>query len=114
MVYNRIMSVSRGRNSVPEDISSDRGLYPISVVAELTGIGVHTLRGYERAGLLAPARTEGGSRRYSDDDLARVRRIAMLSGDGINLGGVRRILELEHELALLRAEIARLRGGPRQ
>lgn len=94
------MSLSSGR--------SDRGLYPISVIRELTGIEAHTLRGYERAGLLAPARTAGGSRRYSDDDLARVRRIAMLSVGGINLEGIRRILLLEEELAALRVELARL------
>jgi DNA-binding transcriptional MerR regulator len=92
-------------------IGTDRGLYPISVVSELTGIGPHTLRGYERAGLLAPARTEGGSRRYSGDDLDRLRRIATLSGAGVNLGGIRRILELEHELALLRAQLSRLRAS---
>lgn len=94
------MSLSSGR--------SDQGLYPISVIRELTGIEAHTLRGYERAGLLAPARTAGGSRRYSDDDLARVRRIAMLSVGGINLEGIRRILLLEEELAALRVELARL------
>jgi DNA-binding transcriptional MerR regulator len=93
---------------------SDLGLYPISVVRDLTGIEAHTLRGYERAGLLAPARTAGGARRYSDNDVARLRRIAMLSVGGINLEGIRRILALEQEVADLRSEMARLdaAGGP--
>jgi DNA-binding transcriptional MerR regulator len=89
---------------------SDRGLYPISVVTELTGIEPHTLRGYERAGLLTPNRTEGGSRRYSDDDLARLSRIATLAGKRVNLEGIRRILLLEQEVNALKAEIARLRA----
>jgi MerR family transcriptional regulator/heat shock protein HspR len=87
----------------------DRALYPISVVAELTGISAQKLRGYERAGLLAPARTDGGSRRYSDNDLVRLRRISALSGDRVNLTGIRQIIELEAELGRLRAEVAGLR-----
>jgi MerR family transcriptional regulator/heat shock protein HspR len=83
----------------------DDGLYPISVVTELTGVGAHTLRGYERAGLLRPARSDGGMRRYSSNDLAVVRRAAALSRDGANLAGIRRILALEAELASLRAQI---------
>jgi MerR family transcriptional regulator/heat shock protein HspR len=90
----------------------DQGLYPISVVTELTGIGAHTLRGYERAGLLAPARTDAGSRRYSDNDLARLRRIATLAEGGVNLAGIRHILALEYELAGLRGELAELRRDP--
>ena len=85
------------------------GLYPISVVTELTGIGANTLRGYERAGLLRPARTDGGVRRYSAHDLAVVSRAAELTGDGINLAGVGRILMLEAEVAALRAQIEGLR-----
>jgi DNA-binding transcriptional MerR regulator len=90
----------------------DQGLFPISVVTELTGIGPHVLRGYERAGLIRPARTDGGVRRYSSNDLELVRRAASLSGDGINLAGIRRILALEAELAALRAEIEALRRPP--
>ena len=86
----------------------DQGLFPISVVTELTGIGPHVLRGYERAGLVRPARTDGGIRRYSSNDLALVRRAAALSGEGVNLAGIRRILALEAELAALRAEIEAL------
>ena len=88
----------------------DEGLFPISVVTELTGIGPHTLRGYERAGLMRPARTDGGMRRYSSNDVAIARRAAALSGEGINLAGIRRILGLEAEVASLRAEVDSLRG----
>ena len=90
---------------------SDTGLYPISVVTQLTGIEPHTLRGYERAGLLTPNRTEGGTRRYSDNDLALLRRIASLSGLRVNFEGIRRILVLEQEVTSLKAEIARLKAS---
>jgi MerR family transcriptional regulator/heat shock protein HspR len=85
------------------------GLYAISVVAEMTGLGAHTLRGYERAGLLQPARTGGGMRLYSPRDVALVRHAAALAADGINLTGIRRILALEAEVASLRAEVDGLR-----
>ena len=113
MFYNEGMSLSSGRLNDAEErtFRSNHGVYPISVVTELTGIGPHTLRGYERAGLLTPARTGGGSRRYSDDDLARLRRILTLSDDRVNLEGIRRILLLEQEVAALRAQIARLRSS---
>ena len=81
------------------------GLYPISVVTELTGVGAHTLRGYERAGLLRPARSEGGMRRYSRNDLAVIRRAAQLAGEGVNLAGIRQILQLEAGLAKLHAQM---------
>ena len=107
------MSLSSPDCSAPGSFADvpDEGLFPISVVTELTGIGAHTLRGYERAGLLRPARTDGGMRRYSSNDLALVRRAAALSGEGVNLAGVRRILALEAELAALRAEIGALQGA---
>jgi MerR family transcriptional regulator, heat shock protein HspR len=89
----------------------DEGLFPISVVTELTGVGAHTLRGYERAGLLRPARSDGGMRRYSSNDLDVVRRAAALSGEGVNLAGIRRILALEAELASLRAQLSAARRG---
>jgi MerR family transcriptional regulator/heat shock protein HspR len=65
-----------------------------------------TLRIYERKGLLEPARTAGGSRRYSDDDIAQLQRIQELTNDGLNLAGVQKVLELEAELAALRRELA--------
>ncbi len=88
------------------------GVYVMSVAAELAGVHPQTLRLYERRGLLEPARTDGGSRRYSADDLDRLARIATLTGAGVNIEGVKRILELEAQLADLTAELARHRGAP--
>jgi MerR family transcriptional regulator/heat shock protein HspR len=90
--------------------SPDRAVYVISVAAELAGMHPQTLRIYERKGLLDPARTGGGSRRYSDDDISRLQRIQELTNDGLNLAGVKRVLELEAELHALRNEIASLRS----
>jgi MerR family transcriptional regulator/heat shock protein HspR len=90
---------------------SDRGVYSISVAAELTGIEPHTLRAYERAGLLAPARSDGGVRRYSDDDLIRLQRISALAAAGLNLAGIRHVLDLEDENTALRADFDRLRDA---
>ena len=86
-----------------------RGVYVISVAAELAGVHPQTLRIYERKGLLDPARTAGGNRRYSDVDLERLRRIAELTDEGLNLAGVRRVLELEAEISQLEAELHRAR-----
>ena len=83
-------------------------VYVISVAAELAGVHPQTLRIYERKGLLEPARTGGGSRRYSDADIAQLRRIQELTRDGLNLAGVKRVLELEAELARLEAELVRV------
>jgi DNA-binding transcriptional MerR regulator len=74
---------------------SARGVYGISVAAELSGIGPQTLRLYERWGLLHPDRTAGGTRRYSDDDLDRLKQITDLVGQGVNLAGIARILDLQ-------------------
>ena len=78
-------------------LDSARGVYPISVVTELTGISAPTLRLYERRGLLDPARTGGGTRRYSADDLARLRRITGLLDAGVNLAGIAAILDLQDD-----------------
>ncbi len=86
-----------------------RAVYVISVAAELAGVHPQTLRIYERKGLLDPARTAGGNRRYSDTDLDRLRRIAELTDEGLNLAGVRRVLELEAEVTRLEAELHRTR-----
>jgi len=86
----------------------DRALYIISVAAELAGVHAQTLRIYERKGLIEPSRTEGGSRRYSDRDIALLRRIQDLTTEGVSLAGVRKILELEDEVADLRRRIAEL------
>jgi MerR family transcriptional regulator, heat shock protein HspR len=82
-----------------------RGLYGISVAADLVGMGQQTLRLYERRGLLEPERTDGGTRRYSDEDLLRLRRIAELLAAGLNLAGVALVLDLEADNARLRADL---------
>ena len=96
---------------------SARGVYGISVAAELSGIDPQTLRLYERRGLLTPARSDGGTRRYSDDDLDRLQRIADLVADGVNIAGIAQILPLQDrnaELASTNGELtsenARLRS----
>jgi MerR family transcriptional regulator/heat shock protein HspR len=90
------------------DPEQQRALYIISVAAELAGVHAQTLRIYERKGLIAPARTEGGSRRYSDRDIELLQRIQELSQEGVSLAGVRKILDLESELGEARARITRL------
>jgi MerR family transcriptional regulator, heat shock protein HspR len=89
------------------------GVYGISVVAELSGVAVQSLRLYERYGLLTPARSEGGTRRYSADDLARLRRISALVDAGINLAGIARILELEDDNTTLSTANTDLRSSNR-
>jgi MerR family transcriptional regulator, heat shock protein HspR len=81
-----------------------RGVYGISVAAELSGIAVQSLRLYESHGLLSPARSDGGTRRYSADDLARLQRISELVAAGVNLAGIARILDLEDDNAALVAD----------
>ncbi len=93
-----------------QPLSTTRALYVISVAAELAGVHPQTLRIYERKGLLDPARTIGGSRRYSDADIAQLQRIQDLTNAGVNLEGVRRLLRLEAELAATREELARVRA----
>ena len=90
---------------MPVHRSRTHAVYVISVAAELAGMHPQTLRIYERRGLVQPARTQGGNRRYSDDDIERLRRIAELAGEGMNLEGIRRVMELEAENARLRAEL---------
>jgi MerR family transcriptional regulator/heat shock protein HspR len=87
-----------------------RAVYIISVAAELAGVHPQTLRIYERKGLVDPARTQGGSRRYSERDIDRLRRIQDLTAGGLNLEGVRRVIELEDELSRLRGELAAARA----
>jgi MerR family transcriptional regulator, heat shock protein HspR len=104
------MADFRGDSGVP---SSDHGVYGISVAAELSGIAVQSLRLYERYGLITPARSEGGTRRYSADDLMRLRRISELVDSGVNLAGVARILDLEDHNATLSAANTDLRSTNR-
>jgi MerR family transcriptional regulator/heat shock protein HspR len=91
-----------------------RAVYVISVAAELGGVHPQTLRIYERKGLLDPARTVGGSRRYSEQDIAQLRRIQELTNAGLNLEGVKRVLELESEVARLQEELSELRNEARE
>jgi MerR family transcriptional regulator/heat shock protein HspR len=88
----------------------ERALYIISVAAELAGVHPQTLRIYERKGLIEPARTQGRSRRYSERDVALLRRIQELTNEGVSLAGVKKILELEVELEDARTEIEGLRA----
>jgi MerR family transcriptional regulator, heat shock protein HspR len=86
----------------------ERAVYVISVAAELAGMHPQTLRIYERKGLVNPARTDGGSRRYSDADIDLLRRIQQLTAAGLNLAGVKLVLQLEREVIRLQTEVARL------
>ena len=88
-----------------DDARSKQAVYVISVAAELAGVHPQTLRIYERKGLVDPARTGGGSRRYSDEDIDLLRRIQELTADGLNLEGVRRVLELEAENERLQRQL---------
>ena len=86
----------------PRPPEPDKAVYVISVAAELTGLHPQTLRSYERMGLIAPSRTGGGGRRYSARDVELLRTIAELTSSGAGIEGVRRILELEHQVDALR------------
>ncbi len=85
-----------------------RALYGMSVATELTGVPAQSLRAYEAKGLIEPARTAGGTRRYSAHDIARVDRITTLLAAGLNLKGIAYVLELEAETQRLRREVERL------
>jgi MerR family transcriptional regulator/heat shock protein HspR len=93
----------------PDGREPTRAVYVISVAAELAGVHPQTLRIYERKGLVDPARTSGGSRRYSDADIDQLRRIQELTNEGLNLYGVQRVLELEAEVVRLRSDLAEAR-----
>lgn len=91
----------------------DQGVFAISVAADMASMEIQNLRVYERRGLVSPDRTPGGTRLYSEEDVDRLVRIRELLGDGLNLAGVRKVLELEQAVDLLRAENSRLRGKRR-
>lgn len=108
-------AVAAGGSGMPGAPGDEtRAVYVISVAAELVGVHPQTLRLYERKGLLDPSRTSGGSRRFSERDLARLRRIQQLTTAGLNLEGVRRVLELEAEVLRLQAELERTRVEARR
>lgn len=102
------------RNPAVRNDTGGRAVYVISVAAELAGVHPQTLRVYERRGLVDPSRTGGGSRRYSPDDIDRLRRIGDLTAAGLNLEGVRRVLDLETELDRLRRELDEVREEARE
>ncbi len=89
-------------------------VYVISVAAELSGMHPQTLRIYERKGLVHPARTSGGSRRYTDADIALLQRISELTSEGMNLVGVKKVLELERRVADLEAKLIDQRSSLRE
>ena len=89
----------------PDHADPSRGLYGISVAAELVGSAPQNLRLYETRGLVSPARSQGGTRRYSDDDLARLREIGRLLDDGLNLAGIAAVLALRAANRSLQAEL---------
>ena len=90
-----------------------QALFVISVAAELAGVHPQTLRIYERKGLVDPARTGGGSRRYSEEDIERLRRIQDLTNDGLNLAGVKRVMDLEDEVERLRVVLEQTQADAR-
>jgi len=94
--------------------SRHQAVYVISVAAELAGMHPQTLRIYERRGLVQPARTDGGNRRYSDYDIEILRRISELADEGMNLEGIRRVMQLEVELEAARREIDEMRQQLRE
>ena len=95
--------VPDGPGARPRERRSRYPAYTISVAAEITGLHPQTLRNYERRGLVRPARARGGGRRYSDADVARLRRITQMTEEGLTLAGVARVLDLEDRLARLTA-----------
>jgi MerR family transcriptional regulator/heat shock protein HspR len=90
-----------------------RGVFAISVAADMVSMQIQNLRVYERHGLVEPDRTPGGTRLYSLDDIDRLTRVRELLADGLNLAGVARVMVLESEVERLRAENHRLRQSPR-
>lgn len=97
------------QQNISQELDSDAGLYVISVAAELSGLHPQTLRQYDRLGLVSPNRTEGRNRRYSLRDIASLRMVQRLVGEGINHAGVKRIIELETAVANMAVEVAQLR-----
>ena len=94
------------KNEVPAD---DAAVYVISVAAEISGLHPQTLRQYDKLGLVSPSRTEGRNRRYSLREIALVRAVQKLVGEGINHAGIKRIIELESAMANMAIEVAQLR-----
>jgi MerR family transcriptional regulator/heat shock protein HspR len=100
-----------GQVEVMEWPDAHRGVFAISVAAELCGLHPQTLRVYEKEGLVDPDRSAGGTRLYSNQDVEKLREIAALTDIGINIAGVKRVLELQDEVRRLECEVARLAGA---
>ena len=98
--------IDETKNNQPDD---DAGVYVISVAAEISGMHPQTLRQYDKLGLVSPSRTEGRNRRYSLRDIALLRTVQKLVGEGINHAGIKRIIELESAMANMAIEVAQLR-----
>lgn len=94
------------------DLGADRALFSISVASEVTGVNPQMLRVYEQKGLLTPHRTDGGTRRYSGNELELIREIDSLIKTGLNLAGVDRVLQLQAENRRLRRQVERLKQQP--
>jgi MerR family transcriptional regulator/heat shock protein HspR len=105
------MTQDSSKPNLPQDEhpDDDAGLYVISVAAELSGLHPQTLRQYDRLGLVSPDRTVGRNRRYSLRDIASLRMVQRLVGEGINHAGIKRIIELETAMANMAVEVAKLR-----
>ncbi len=99
--------------SEPLGLSEDSPVYVISVAASISGLHAQTLRQYDRLGLVSPRRTSGGGRRYSRRDIECLQHVQVLSNAGVNLEGIRRILDLEAEVDRLRARIVQLEADQR-
>jgi MerR family transcriptional regulator/heat shock protein HspR len=103
------MNKNEDKDELQNELDSDAGLYVISVAAELSGLHPQTLRQYDRLGLVSPSRTSGRNRRYSLRDIASLRVVQKLAGEGINHVGIKRIIELESAMANMAIEVAKLR-----
>jgi DNA-binding transcriptional MerR regulator len=101
------MGSDSGASSSDSRADDERGVYSISVAADLVGTGVQNLRLYEARGLLEPARSPGGTRLYSSNDVHRLSRITQLLAEGLNLAGVALVLDLQDDLLRLRSRAAR-------
>ncbi len=102
----------RGVRRNPYELTDESPVYVISVAAQLSGLHPQTLRQYDRLGLVSPDRTAGRGRRYSARDIELLRQVQQLSQDeGINLAGIKRIIELENQVAALQARVAELQAG---
>lgn len=102
----------RGGRRNPYELTEESPVYVISVAAQLSGLHPQTLRQYDRLGLVSPDRTPGRGRRYSARDIELLRQVQQLSQDeGINLAGIKRIIELENQVAALQSRVAELQQG---